>query len=143
MLTQAGLQLMKYNLHLGKNGKVIYIPGLFYESTEVLISEVCRICNTQCGIEDVTYANNVVTGKVSFERKKGTLKFLSFDRYFFDQMGMMTQQVEMSSKPLYFSHSGVTGNRRAWLDDVQTVYIYSDVINYQIVGNSKIGRAHV
>ena len=50
---------------------------------------------------------------------------------------MITQQVEMSSKPLYFSHSGVPGNRRAWLDDVQTVCIYSDVIDYQIVGNSK------
>ena len=78
-----------------------------------------------------------MTGKVSFEWKKGTLRFLSFDKYFFDQLGMITQQVEMSSKPLYFSHSGVTGNRRAWLDDVQTVYIYSDVIDYQIVGNSK------
>ena len=69
--------------------------------------------------------------------KKGTLRFLSFDKYFFDQLGMITQQVEMSSKPLYISHSGVTGNRRAWLDDLQTVYIFSDVIDYQIVGNSK------
>ena len=29
MLTQAGVQMMKDNLDLGKNGKVIYIPGLY------------------------------------------------------------------------------------------------------------------
>ena len=62
---------------------------------EILLSEVCRIVKAQCGIEEVTYANNVVTGKVSFEWKKGTLWFLSFDKYFFDQLGMITQHVEM------------------------------------------------
>ena len=31
-LTQAGVQLMKDNPDLGKNGKVIYIPGLYYET---------------------------------------------------------------------------------------------------------------
>ena len=69
--------------------------------------------------------------------EKWTLNFLSLDKSFFNQLGIITQQVEMTSKPLYFSHSGVTGNRRAWLEDVQTIYIYSDVIDYQIVGNSK------
>ena len=128
---------MKDNPDLGKNGKVIYIPGLYYETMEVLLFEVCRIIIAQCGIEKVTYTNNIVTGNVSFEWKKGTLKFLSFDKYFFTQLGMITQQVEMSRNPLYFSHSGITGNRRAWLDDVQTVYIYSDVMDYQIMGNSK------
>ena len=104
MLTQAGVQMMKDNLELGRNEKVIYIPGLYYESMEVILSEVCRIVKAQCGIEDVTYTNNGVTDKVSFEWKKWTLKFLSFDKYFFDQLGMITQQVEMSSKPIYFSH---------------------------------------
>ena len=137
MLTQAGVRLMKDNPDLGKNGKVIYIPGLYYESVEVLLNEVCRIVMAQCVIENVTARHNAVTGQVKFEWNKGTLKFISFDKYFFNQMGMITQHVEMSSKPLFMSHSGVTGNRRAWLEDVQTLYIYSDVIDYQIVGNSK------
>ena len=76
------MQLMKDNSDLGKNGKVIYIPGLYYETMEVLLFHVCRIVKAQCGIEDVTYITNVVTGKVSFEWKKGTLKFLSFNKYF-------------------------------------------------------------
>ena len=50
---------------------------------------------------------------------------------------MITQQVEMSRKPLYVSHSGVTRDRRSWLEDEQTLYIYSDVIDYQMVGKSK------
>ena len=71
MLTQAGVQMMKDNPDLGKNGKVIYIPGLYYETMEVLLFHVCRIVKAQCGIEDVTYTNNILTGKVSFEWKKG------------------------------------------------------------------------
>ena len=129
MLTQAGVQLMNDNPDLGKNGKVIYIPGLYYESIEVLLDEFCRIVMTQCGIENVTYTNNILTGKESFQWKNGTLKFRSFDNYFCTQLGMITQQVEMSSKPLNYSHSEVTGNRRAWLEDVQPLYIYSDVID--------------
>ena len=43
MLTQGGVQFMKDNPDLGKNDKVIYIPGLYYESMEVLLYEVCRI----------------------------------------------------------------------------------------------------
>ena len=37
MLTQAGVQFMKDNPDLGKNVKLIYIPGLYYESMEVLL----------------------------------------------------------------------------------------------------------
>ena len=108
---------------------MIFIRGLYYESKEVFLNELCRIVMVQCGIDNVTARHNIVTGQVKFESKNGTIKFLSFEKYFFNQQGMITQQVEMSSKPLYFSHSGVTGNHRAWLDDVQTVYSYSDVID--------------
>ena len=38
---------MKDNTDLGKNGKVIYIPRLYYESMEVLLYEVCRIVMAQ------------------------------------------------------------------------------------------------
>ena len=75
MLTQAGVKVMKDNPNLGKNGKVIYIPGLYYKTVEVLLNEVCRIVRAQCAIENVTYASNTLTGKAGFEWKKGTLKF--------------------------------------------------------------------
>ena len=136
MLTQAGLQFLNDNPDLGKNGKVDYIPGLYYESMEVLLSEVLRIVMAQCGIENVTYRYNNVTGQVRFELDKGTLKFVSFDKYLFTEICLITLQVQMFSKRLYYSHSGVTGNRRAWLEDMHRIYIYSDVIDYQIVGNS-------
>ena len=135
MHIQAGHKFMKDNSDLGTNGKVVYIPGLYYETMEVLLEEVCRIVMADCALENVTYTNNIVTARVSFEWKKGTLKFLSFDKYFFNQLGLIRQHVQIASKPLYYSQSGVTVNRRAWLDDVQTVYIYSEGIDYQIVGN--------
>ena len=80
---------MKDNPNLGKNGKVIYIPGLYYESVDVLRNEVCRIVILQCGIENVTARHNAVTGQVKFEWTMGILKFLSFDKYFFNQLGLI------------------------------------------------------
>ena len=100
MLTKAGVKMLKDNPDLVTNGKVIYIPGLYYETMEVLLSEVCRIVMAQCGIENVTARHNSVTWQVKFEWNKGTLRFISFDKYFFNQLGMITQHVEMSSKPL-------------------------------------------
>ena len=79
MLTQAGVQFMKDNRDSGKNGKVQYIPGLFYESMEVLLNEVCRIVIYQCGIDNVSARHNIVTRQIIFEWKKGTINFLSFD----------------------------------------------------------------
>ena len=67
----------------------------------------------------------------------GYLTFLSLDKYIVDHLGLGTEQVEISSKPPYYASSKIWGNRRASWDDVQTLYIYSDVIDYQIVGNSK------
>ena len=114
VLTQAGVQFMKDNPDLGKNGKVVYIPGLYYESMEVLLYDVCRIVMALSGIGNVTCRHNNVTGRVSFEWAKG-------DHQFFNQLGMITEQMDISSKHINYSHSGVTGNRPAWLADVQTL----------------------
>ena len=46
--------------------------------------------------------------------------------------------MEISSKPLYYAPREICGNRRAFLEDVETLKIYSDVIDYQIVRNSKV-----
>ena len=41
------------------------------------------------------------------------------------------------SKPLYYEPSKIFGDRPASLDIVQTLFVYLDVIDYQIVGKSK------
>ena len=45
--------------------------------------------------------------------------------------------MEIFSKPLYYAPSKIGGDRPASLDTVQTLFVYSDIIDYQIVGNSK------
>ena len=137
MPTQAGVQLMNDKSWLGTVGKLIYIPALYYETVEVLLYEICRIVMAQCGIENVSYTDNNLTGRISFEWQKGTLNFLSFDKYLFNQLGLITQQVELANTPLYFAPSATSGNRRASLTDVKSFYVYSDGVEYQISDNSK------
>ena len=44
--------------------------------------------------------------------------------------------MDISRKPLYIAPSRTSGNRRASLSDGHTLYIYTDVIDDQIAGNS-------
>ena len=43
MHSKAGDQFMKDNPDLEQNGKLIYIPGLYFESMEVLLYEVAEL----------------------------------------------------------------------------------------------------
>ena len=123
MLTQAEVQFLKDKPEFGKVGKLIYIPALYCSSVEVLLVEVCRIVMAQCNIENVSYTINDQSGRISFEWKKATLLFLSLEKYFFNQLGLATQQVERFSKPLYYAPSKIWGDDRASWDDVKTLFI--------------------
>lgn len=50
----------------------------------------------QSGIENVPNTNININWRIRFEWKKRTLNFLSFDNYFFNQLGQITQRVEIS-----------------------------------------------
>ena len=128
---------MKVRTNVAKFGQVIQIKSHYYPTLDDLLEEVCKQVILKCSIEGVSYTHNPLTGRISFEWKHGTLNFLSFDKYFFDQLGLGTEQEEIFSKPLYYAPSKIWGDRRASLDIVQTLFVYSDVIDYQIVGNSK------
>ena len=57
MLSEAEVQFLKAKPEIGRNGKVIYIPSLYYESVEVLLYVICRIFMALCGIEGVSYSH--------------------------------------------------------------------------------------
>ena len=137
MLAQAGLRVMKDRPSLAKVGKVIHIKSLYYPTLDDLLEEVCNQGMSKCENQGVSFAHNPLRGRISFEWKHDTLNFLSFDKYFFDQLGLGTEKIEIFSQPLYLAPSKIWGDRRASLDNVQTLFIYSDVIDYQIVRNSK------
>ena len=100
-LAQAGLKFMKDRPNLGKVGQVIHIKPLYYPTLDDLLEEVCRQVMLKCAIEGLSITHNPLTGRISFEWKHGTLNFLSFDKYFFSQIGLGTEQVEIFSKPLF------------------------------------------
>ena len=116
---------------------MIHIKPLYYPTLDDLLVEVCNQVMLKCAMEGVSFNDNSLTGRISFEWKHGTLKFLSFDKYFVNQLGLGTQQEEIFSKPLYYAPSKIWGDRHASLNIVQPLFVYSDVIDYQILGNSK------
>ena len=109
---------MKDRPKLGKIGQVIHIKALYYPSLDDLLEEVSKQDILKCSIVGVSFTHNSLTGRISFEWKHGTLNFLSFDKYFFDQLGLGTEQEEIFSKPLYYAPSKIWGDRRASLDIV-------------------------
>ena len=137
MLAQAGLKFMKDRPNLGKVGQVIHIKPLYYPTLDDLLEEVCNQIMSMWEIECVSFTHNPLTRRISLEWRHGTLNFLSFDKYFFDHLGLGTAHEEIFSKSLYFTPSKIWGHRRATLDTVQKLYDYSDVIEDQIVGKLK------
>ena len=55
-----------------------------------------------------------------------------------ERLGFDTNPCEViDDVPFYMIQSYVQGIRRAQLDNIHSIFVYSDVIDYQIVGNSK------
>ena len=107
MLAQAGLKIMKDRPNLGKVGQVIHNKPLYYPTLDYLLEEVCKQVLLKCSIDDVSFTLNPLTGRISFEWKHGILNFLSFHKYFFDQLGLGTEQKAIFSKPLYNAPSKI------------------------------------
>ena len=78
-----------------------------------------------------------VTGRVSFRMAEGDTQIPIMEQRLLEPTGIDHAAGVISNIALYYSQSRVTGNRRAWVEDVQTLYIYSDAIDYQIMGNTK------
>ena len=113
---------------MGKITLLIYISSLYSESMDLLLHEFGRNVMLQYGIENLTNTYNDLTGRITYKWAKGTLLPLlrqvllgsSWTRH---GAGGDIQQ------PLYFASAKIGGTRGATLDDVQTLYIYSDVID--------------
>ena len=63
--------------------------------------------------------------------------FFAFDDYYFKRLGFKPYVLDLMDKKVYMITSEMESTSRATLDDVQTIFVYSDAIDYQIVGNSK------
>ena len=73
-----------------------------------MLSEICRIVISICAKDNVSFTDNKLTGRITFKWKKGRLTFISFDRYFFDHLVLDTEQLEISSKPHYYTSSKIS-----------------------------------
>ena len=84
---------MKDRPQLWEIGKLIYIPGIYYESMDGFLQNFCRIVMDHCDSEGLTYTYHELTGRVTFKWVKRSLTWRSFEKSFFDLFGLETDWV--------------------------------------------------
>ena len=76
-------------------------------------------------------------GRLKFFCETAMVWLVSSTPYLFQRLGIAPRQREVDGRTLYLVPHKVMGTTRSYLDDIHSVFVYSDIIDYQIVENSK------
>ena len=81
---------------------------------------------------------NAITGQARIQLPGYFITIFSSTDYFAKHLGHKTTIFEYNGvKYNWFNPTISSGLKRAYLDDIHSIFVYSDIIDYQIVGNSK------
>ena len=78
-----------------------------------------------------------ITGKFEFSNKTYELIFAAAEPYLFERLGYIATPKMIGDTTFYIAKVNREGDRRATLIDINTIFVYSDIVDYQIVGNTK------
>ena len=81
-----------------------------------------------------TYSQS--TGKFTFKCAENRLFFAVRDPYLLNILGYNATKKGWGDNIFYIARMDREGDRKASFDDLQTIYVYSDIVDYQIVGNT-------
>ena len=85
----------------------------------------------------LTYAIDPLTGKVTFTSTHGKVAILSPTDYLTKHLGFQSEYYRVLNGTCHLTHLDGQGKSRAYLDDIFQIFVYSDIIDYQTVGNTK------
>ena len=136
MLKVAGVQFLKDNPELAMNAKLIFIHALYYSSEKsALGGDHSESHDSLRHGECLVHQNNLTA--IKLRMKEGYPQLPLLRQILFRPTCRGHSACGDFHKPLDYSQSNIWRNRRASLDDVQKLFISSEVIEYQIVDNSK------
>ena len=127
------------------SGFKMTIPKGYYAEVKDVLEYIRREWQRRMGAVELGYEVDSYSGRVKFtiqERGKASTEFIlsivSKSDYFGKHMGFDSSPMLLFGSDTWHSMktSGV-GARRALLNDIHSIYVYSDVIDYQIVGNTR------
>jgi len=76
------------------------------------------------------------TGKFTFKCENNRLFFAVRDPYLLNILGYNATKKAWGGNIFYIARMDREGDRKASLDELQTIYVYSDIVDYQIVGHT-------
>lgn len=123
--------------------KMIKMPKGFYESPEEFAQYMVKEFNKMTPIPGTQMkqpcklrcTSDRVTEKISFEKENISIfRIATLDKVFHDTIGTIT---ECFQDKLYLSEPSMHTAKKAHIKRYSTMYIYCDVIKFQIIGDSQ------
>ena len=131
----------KMHQFLTKNGGIfgeelvpIKLPRGHYDS----ISQIGELITKRIDPAQQMKPNfSEITQKFEFSNKLFEMIFASEDPNLFDRLGYKAQTMRSDDSTFSLARVDREGDMRGTLDDLNTIFVYSDIVDYQIVGNTK------
>ena len=119
--------------------KSFSIPARYYPSFKDLADHILKEFERHFSSTTVTlsFVINPLTGKIKFESQHGKVSILTASEYFGKHLGVRPTKYTVLDVPNYMVELEHKGKSRAYLDEIFQIFVYSDIIDYQIVGNTK------
>jgi len=131
----------KMHEFLTKNGGVfgeelipIKIPKGHYDS----ISQIGELITKRIDpVQQMKPNFSEITQKFEFSNKLYEMIFASLDANLFVRLGYNAQTARIDDTTFSLARVDREGDIRGTLDELNTIFVYSDIVDYQIVGNTK------
>ena len=112
------------------------VPPLHYRDLGEFVEYLGKLFKQAEFTSDIEFELDKVTSKVNI-KSQSLFLIIAFDDYLFKRLGFKASTMKVLGKTVSIITSQMKGESRATLADVHTIFVYSDTIDYQIVGNSK------
>ena len=123
--------------HGGLYGEVlipIKIPRGHYDS----ISQIGELITKRIDPAQEMKSNySTITERFEFSNKLYDLIFASREAYVLERLGYKSSKKEIGNLTFHLARADREGDMRATLEDIKTIFVYSDLVDYELVGNTK------
>ena len=120
----------------GTLGHIVWLDASNYDGVKGLCETICLQFKEKF-LADTILQYQIVNGKVKFFCPTALVWMVSSTPYLFQRLGLPPMERIVDGRTLYILGHNQKAPLRAYLDDVHSIFVYSDIIDYQIVGNSK------
>ena len=123
----------------GTYGQILWLPASNYEGVKGLCETICYHFNEKFKVlkPPVKLEYMLDNGRVKFNCDTAKVWFVSTTPYLFQRLALTPVERIVDGRTLYLLPHNVIGLKKAYLDEIHSIFVYSDIIDYQIVGNSK------